>query len=187
MTTHGKMDYSGPMNLQLLLARETSQDPTALSSLDQPFYDGDITAGKVMSTRKLDFELVAMMACPSGIGRNDAGVAFIGCAQAFFLAGARRNVLGLWAVDARATSMLATRFYLNWPGGREGLASPMPGAESLSEAISWLRGLTSQEIIVVSVRLPRGEPCKRQGKPVAGHPYDHPRYRAAFIEMGDPS
>jgi tetratricopeptide (TPR) repeat protein len=186
LATHSKMDDPVPMNSRILLSQDHLPDPSAPSSLDQPFYDGMVTAGEVRSTWKLNAELVTLSACESGLGRNSGGEGFIGFAQAFFLAGARSMVLSLWEVDDQATSLLMTRFYQNWLGRRDGLSSPMSKAEALREAKAWLRGLTRQQIDDELVRLPRGEPRKREGQPVAAHPFEHPHYWAAFILMGDP-
>jgi tetratricopeptide (TPR) repeat protein len=89
LATHGKMDDLVPMNSRLLLSQDHLPDPSA-ASLDQPFYDGTVTAGEVMSTWKLNAELVTLSACQSGLGRSSGGEGYVGFAQALFLAGARR-------------------------------------------------------------------------------------------------
>jgi CHAT domain-containing protein len=186
LATHGKMDDLSPMNSRLLLSQDRLPDPVS-ASIDQPFYDGTITAGEVMSTWKLDAELVTLSACQSGLGRQSGGEGFVGFSQALFLAGARSLVLSLWEVDDRATSLLMTRFYQNWLGKRPGLKKPMPKVESLREANQWLRGLTTQAVEAELKQIARGEPRPKAGQPVGGHPFEHPHYWAAFILMGDPS
>ena len=187
LATHGKMDDLLPMNSGLLLSQDRLPDPSAMISPDQPFYDGVVTAGEVMSTWKLDADLVTLSACQSGLGRRSGGEGFVGFAQALFLAGTRSLILSLWEVDDRATSLLMTRFYQNWLGKRAGLDKPMSKAEALRESRAWLRGLTGDEIEVELKQIARGEPRAKQGKPVSAHPFAHPHYWAAFILMGDPS
>ncbi len=120
LATHGKMDDLSPMNSRLLLSQDRLPDPLTVPT-GRPIYDGTITAGEVMSTWKLNADLVTLSACESGLGRQGGGEGFVGFSQAFFLAGARSLVLSLWEVDDRATSLLMTRFYQNWLGKREGL------------------------------------------------------------------
>jgi CHAT domain-containing protein len=127
------------MNSRLLLSQDKLPDPTAVLALDGPAYDGILSAGEVMGTWKLDAELVTLSACRSGLGRYSGGEAFVGFAQAFFLAGARSLLVSLWEVDDRATSLLMTRFYQNWLGKRPDLVRPLSKVEALHEAKAWLR------------------------------------------------
>jgi CHAT domain-containing protein/tetratricopeptide (TPR) repeat protein len=186
LAAHGKMDDLIPMNSRLLLSQDRLPDPLASSSLDQPYSDGAVTAGEVMSTWKLDADLVVLSACQSGLGRSSGGEGFVGFAQALFLAGGRSLILSLWEVDDRATALLMTRFYQNWLGKRPGLARPLPKAEALREAKQWLRALTSDELESALEQISRGIPRPKAGKPVAGRPFEHPHYWAGFILMGDP-
>jgi CHAT domain-containing protein len=174
------------MNSRLFLSQDRLPDPTKIAAFDQPFYDGTLTAGEVMSTWKLDAELVVLSACQSGLGRSSGGEGFVGFAQALFLAGGRSLVLSLWEVDDRATSLLMTRFYQNWLGKRRGLVQPLPKAEALREAKAWLRGLTAEAVDAELKPIARGIPRAKRGQPIAGHPFEHPHYWAGFILMGDP-
>jgi len=187
LATHGKMDDLIPMNSRLLLSQDRLSDPTVATPLDQRFYDGTITAGEVMSTWKLNAELVTLSACQSGLGRGSGGEGFIGFGQALFLAGSRSLILSLWEVDDRATALLMTRFYQNWLGKREGLDRSMTKADALREAKEWLRGLSAAEVGSELGKIPRGDPRPKVGEPVAGERFDHPRYWTAFILMGDPT
>jgi CHAT domain len=96
-------------------------------------------------------------------------------------------VLSLWEVDDRATSLLMTRFYQNWLGRRKGMGKPMTKAGALREAKEWLRGLSAAEVGSELDNISRGDPRSKVGEPVAGERFDHPRYWAAFILIGDPS
>ncbi len=187
LATHGKMDDLTPMKSRLLLSQDRLPDPAKELSLDLPVYDGILTAGEVMSTWKLDADLVTLSACQTGLGGQGGGEGFVGFAQAFFLAGARSLLLSLWEVDDRATSLLMVRFYQNWLGKRDGLNAPMPKAEALHEAKEWLRTRTSQQVDAQLKEIGRGEVRIKEGKPVQAHPFEHPHYWAAFILMGDPS
>jgi CHAT domain-containing protein/tetratricopeptide (TPR) repeat protein len=187
LATHGKIDDLSPMNSWLLLSQDKLPDPTAALSLDGPAYDGALSAGEVMSTWKLNAELVALSACSSGLGRLSGGEGFVGFAQSFFLAGSRSVIVSLWEVDDRATSLLMTRFYRNWLGKRPGLEQPLSKAEALHEAKAWLRGLTGTEVERELSQISRGEIRSRSRPAPQSHPFAHPHDWAGFILMGDPS
>jgi CHAT domain-containing protein len=188
LATHGKIDDLSPMNSNLLLSQDKLPDPTAARSLDEPVYDGILTAGEVMGTWKLNAELVTLSACSSGLGRQSGGEGFVGFAQAFFLAGSRSLLVSLGEVDDRATSLLMTRFYQNWLGKRPGLAKLLSKAEALQEARVWLRGLTGTDVKRELNQIARGPLETRPGPPpVEGHPFAHPHYWAGFILIGDPN
>ena len=134
------------------------------------------------------------------------GEGLLGFSQVLLAKGARSLVLSLWKVDDTATALLMTRFYENLLGKRDGLKAPLPKAEALREAKTWLRqlpraeaealreakewlrGLTAKEVDEALVQLPRGEPLAKPAAPVSAavHPYAHPYYWAAFILIGDP-
>jgi CHAT domain-containing protein len=46
--------------------------------------------------------------------------------------------------------------------------------------------LTSEQVKEHSERIARGAPRAREGTSVAGHPFEHPHYWAAFVLIGDP-
>jgi CHAT domain-containing protein len=102
-------------------------------------------------------------------------------------------------VDDTATALLMDRLYRNLLGKREDGAGPLPKAEALREAKRWLRNLTAAEALdrlgAITQGVVRGERPARAGMravPQAeggakdSRPYDHPRYWAAFILIGDP-
>jgi CHAT domain-containing protein/tetratricopeptide (TPR) repeat protein len=184
LATHGQIDDQLPMNSRLLLSQDRLPDPGATEG---PAYDGILSAGEVMSTWKLNAELVTLSACKSGLGREAGGEGFIGFAQAFFLAGSRSLLVSLWEVDDRATSLLLTRFYQNWLGKRPGLSQPLSKAEALREAKEWLRGLSSADAEREVSQISRGEIRRSIPRPPAGHPFEHPHDWAGFILMGDPN
>jgi CHAT domain-containing protein len=124
----------------------------------------------------------------------------VGFTQALLMSGARSVCLSLWKVDDTATSLLMQRFYANLLGRRPGLTAPMPKAEALLEAKSWLRGLSRSEALAVTARLSggveRGKGTKgRQTAELSGaipaggendRPFEAPHFWAAFVLAGDP-
>jgi CHAT domain-containing protein len=91
------------------------------------------------------------------------------------------------------------RFYRNLLGRREGLKGPLPKAEALAEAKTWLRDLSREEALKRAASLSKGV-ARGKGRPVlpllpvlptvkAGakdeKPYAHPYYWAAFVLIGD--
>ena len=168
LAAHGRMDDLAPMNSRLLLSQDRLPDPDQDSALDQPYFDGTLTAGEVMSTWKLNAELVVLSACQSGLGRSSGGEGFIGFAQAMFVAGGRSLVLSLWEVDDRATALLMTRFYQNWLGKRDGLAQPLPKAEALRRGEAMAAGLTSEAVEAELSQISRGIPAPSGASRLSG-------------------
>ncbi len=134
LATHGEMDDLCPMNSRLLLSQDRLSSPKSASVSNEPVFDGILSAGEVMSTWKLNAELVTLSACRSGLGRQSGGEGYLGFSQALFLAGAKSVVLSLWNVDDAATSLLMKRFYQNLLGRRPGMDHPLPKTEALAEA-----------------------------------------------------
>jgi CHAT domain-containing protein/tetratricopeptide (TPR) repeat protein len=186
LATHGRIDDLSPMNSRLLLSQDKLPDPMAAPSLDEPAYDGTLTAGEVLSAWKLKAELVTLSACSSGLGRQSGGEGFVGFAQSFFLAGSPSVLVSLWEVNDTATSLLMTRFYQNWLGKRPGLSRPLSKAEALQEAKAWLRGLTGADLERELSRVSRGEVRSRSSPAPAGRPFAHVHDWAGFILIGDP-
>jgi CHAT domain-containing protein len=80
----------------------------------------------------------------------------VGFTQALLMSGARSVCLSLWKVDDTATALLMQRFYSNLLGRHSGLAAPMPKAEALQEAKTWLRGLRRSEVVAAATELSGG-------------------------------
>jgi CHAT domain-containing protein len=92
------------------------------------------------------------------------------------------------------------RFYANMLGRRPGLKVPLPKAEALHEAKSWLRGLSRAEVLSVAAELSGGVERSKGTKarrpveiasatPAGGdndRPYSSPHFWAAFVLAGDP-
>jgi tetratricopeptide (TPR) repeat protein len=190
VATHGVLHREAPMRSALLLSQDQLPDAAGQLVAGKEFYDGRLTAERILRTWRLDADLVTLSACETGLGRPSGGEGHLGFAQALFVAGARSLVLSLWKVDDTATALLMTRFYQNLLGQRQGLGAPMAKAAALQEAKSWLRNLTAEEVVRLRAQLPgtaRGE--EKVGDlppPTSVRPYEHPFYWAAFILIGDP-
>jgi hypothetical protein len=161
-----------------------------------------LTAREILDTWKLNAELVTLSACETAIGKEGGGDGLLGFAQAFLTAGAKSVCLSLWKVDDGATALLMDRFYRNLLGQREGQDKPMSKALALHEAKQWLRNLSTEEattrLAAISKGVSRGAGVKAvelappkptaDAKPDASQkPFDHPKYWAAFILIGDPN
>jgi tetratricopeptide (TPR) repeat protein len=196
--THGEANNLQAFQSRLVLTQNAAAR-TALPRPGQPMLDGYLTAAEVLEYWKLDAELVTLSACESALGRAGSGDGSLGFAQAFLKAGSRAVCLSLWKVDDTATALLMDRFYRNLLGKRQGLTAPLPKAEALAEAKTWLRNVTVEEAtdrlgtITQSVPRGKGETALRvksqpaEGvKPKEAKPFAQPRYWAAFILIGDP-
>jgi tetratricopeptide (TPR) repeat protein len=161
-----------------------------------------LIAQDILEKWKLNANLVTLSACETAIGRSSSSEGLLGFAQAFLTAGARSVCLSLWKVDDGATTLLMDRFYRNLLGKRKDLDKPMPKALALDEAKRWLRNLSTEEatdrLATLSKDVSRGAGAKAieltppkpatDAKPEAAKkPFDHPKYWAAFILIGDPN
>ena len=196
--THGEANNSQAFQSRLVLTQDAAAR-AALPRAGQPMLDGYLTAAEVLEYWKLDAEMVTLSACESALGSEGSGDGLLGFAQAFLKAGSRAVCLSLWKVDDTATALLMDRFYRNLLGKREGLNAPLPKAEALAEAKTWLRNVTVEEATdrlgTITQSVPRGtgetalqvksQPAEG-AKPKETKPFAHPRYWAAFILIGDP-
>ena len=201
--THGETNDVRAFESVLIL----SQDPLARTTLPRvgaPLLNGQLSAGEVLDYWKLKAELVTLSACETALGRQGGGDGLLGFAQAFLTAGSRAVCLSLWKVDDAATALLMQRFYQNLLGKRVGLVKPMPKAEALAEAKTWLRELSLDESLKLTAEISNGTDRRTRGKgedlkltvpvndlkqPVEkdAKPFAHPRFWSAFILIGDPS
>ena len=190
--THGVLDNQRPMRSALILAQDQLPDPLQAAQQGKALYEGRLTAERILRGWKLDAELVTLSACESGLGKYAGGEGYLGFSQALFVAGARSLVVSLWQVDDTATALLMARFYENLLGTPEKTVKPLPKAEALAEAKRWLRGLSPDDVKLLTKDLPtrgtrgRIEPRKPAEGPAAVHTYEHPYYWSGFILIGDP-
>jgi CHAT domain-containing protein len=191
--THGILDNQRPLQSALILAQDRLPDPLQQLVHGKEFYDGRLTAERILRGWKLDAELVTLSACNTGLGKYAGGEGYLGFSQALFLAGTRSVVVSLWQVDDTATALLMTRFYENLLGTPERTVKPMPKAEALAEAKRWLRSLGPDEVKQLTrdltMRGTRGriEPRKSTEGSAAVRNYEHPFYWSGFILIGDPN
>jgi hypothetical protein len=200
LATHGVIDEAMPARSAVILTQTGLPDPLAQALSNQPVYDGRLSVREIQRSWELKAELVTLSACETALGRAAGGEGFVGFTQALLMSGARSVCLSLWKVDDTATALLMQRFYANLLGRRSGLAAPLPKAEALQEAKTWLRHLRRSEVLATATELSGGiargkGATKRQVKefspaiPAGGdndRPYAAPYYWAAFVLAGDP-
>lgn len=73
--------------------------------------NGLLQSWEVFESLRLDAELVTLLACQSGLGREMGGEGLIGLVRAFHYAGARTVLASLWSVSDRSTADLMAAFY----------------------------------------------------------------------------
>ena len=199
LATHGVVDPDVPGRSAVILTQAGLPDPLQRVLEHQPVFDGRLTVREIQHAWELHADLVTLSACRTGLGRAAGGEGFIGFTQSLLMSGARSVCLSLWEVDDASTALLMRRFYANLLG-REGLGRPLPKAEALAEAKTWLRDLTQSEAISLVAGLTGGvdrdkgksRPDLAGGVPpsavavVEDRPYAHPYYWAAFVLVGDP-
>jgi Tfp pilus assembly protein PilF len=198
LATHGTIDPAQAGWSALLLARDRLPGPdeqARLAAAGKKVPTGRLTVEAIANDWQLDADLVTLSACETALGPDAGGEGLLGFSQVLLARGARSLLLSLWKVDDTATALLMVRFYQNLLGRREGLKAPMPKAEALREAKSWLRALPRAERDPLAAKLGKGELRASEvgARPVAkaefdkgDAPYAHPRYWAAFILIGDP-
>jgi tetratricopeptide (TPR) repeat protein len=189
LATHGVIDEDIPQRSAVILTQTGLADPLDEVLNHKPVFDGRLLVREIQRSWDLKAELVTLSACETALGRETGGEGFVGFTQALLMSGARSVCLSLWKVDDTATALLMTRFYRNILGKRPGLSKPMPKAEALREAKTWLQGLTRESANAAESEL---EHLSRSGlrreprTPVSEHPYERPHYWAAFVLVGDP-
>ncbi len=200
LATHGVIDEAIPQRSAVILTQTGLPDPLEQVMNHKTVFDGRLTVREIQRSWELKAELVTLSSCETALGRDAGGEGLVGFTQALLMSGARSVCLSLWKVDDTATALLMQRFYANVLGRRTGLSQPLPKAEALAEAKSWLRGLSRDEVTKLAASLSGGEARSKgaekrkeaaQGLNVTAgpgdeHPYAHPYYWAAFVLVGDP-
>jgi len=148
--------------------------------------DGILTAEEVAAADLRGTELVALSACDTGLGEQEAGQGVLGLQRAFHAAGARTLVASLWKVDDAATSLLMEALYINlWQ-------NHLPKLEALRQAQLTVlrnpmrviqRGKEIQVLIAKEAKkpLPKGGPIDPAKLP----PRSPQIFWAAFVLSGD--
>jgi tetratricopeptide (TPR) repeat protein len=205
LATHGVIDEEIPTRSAVILTQTGLPDPLEQVMNHKPVFDGRLSVREIQHDWELKAELVTLSACETALGRAAGGEGFVGFTQALLMSGARSVCLSLWKVDDTATALLMQRFYANLLGHRPGLSGPMPKAEALREAKTWLRELRRPQLLAAAAELSTGA---ERGKgasarkssdrgetgpllvPFQGgaddRPYAAPYFWAAFVLVGDP-
>ena len=79
--------------------------------------DGFLTMSEVMRMR-LNADVVALIACQTGLGRQVSGEGVLGLGRAFQYAGAKHVMVSLWNVDEQSTTNLTERFFAHVREGK---------------------------------------------------------------------
>ena len=121
--------------------------------------DGILTAKEISMMNFRHLDLVVLSACQTALGDIGSDGVF-GLQRGFKMAGAQTLLMSLWKVDDRATQMLMKHFYAALLGGKSKTAA-------LHYAQKCLREYTVESSTGVM------------------HPYQAPKYWAAFILLDD--
>ena len=164
---HGQFIYETPMDSYL----ETGEGER-------------LTALEVIQHWRLQAELVTLSACQTGVSRVLRGDEPMGLIRAFLYAGAKATLVSQWPVEDVPTFLLMQRFYEEMQGAQRG-----DPAGALHSAQVWLSELTTVQVRRLMTVLPTGGPPEREFDLLAElppdmHPFDHPRYWAAFVLVG---
>jgi CHAT domain-containing protein len=205
LATHGVIDEAFPERSAVILTQTGLPDQLEQVVQHKPVFDGRLSVREIQRGWDLKAELVTLSACETALGRQAGGEGFVGFTQALLMSGARSTCLSLWKVDDTATALLMQRFYGNLLGRRPGLSAPMPKAEALHEAKTWLRELRRPQVLAAAAELSAGvergkgasarqssdggptRPLLVQSEEGADHrPYAAPYFWAAFVLVGDP-
>lgn len=143
--------------------------------------DGILTAKEISELDLRGLDLVVLSACQTGLGEI-TGDGVFGLQRGFKKAGAKTLMMSLWKVDDKATQLLMSRFYSNLITGKSKI-------ESLRDAQKYVREYETEVEIKsdnkpaisahAKVQAQQGHTQQKVIKKV--HPYQNPKYWAAFI------
>jgi CHAT domain-containing protein len=162
------------------------------NALPEEASDGLLTALDVQSLNLAGTELVVTSACETALGAISSGETVIGLRRSFIQAGAKTVVMSLWRVHDVATAILMTRFYYYL------LQTQLSKASALKQAKYDVRNITIAQMRSEWLTEEAIEWAQTHSKNIADHlrqlsqkcdferPYEHPKYWAAFICLGNP-
>ncbi|MFH0822265.1 MAG: CHAT domain-containing tetratricopeptide repeat protein [Pseudomonadota bacterium] len=101
---------------------ERFRQPSILLSSVPSGTDPFLRMSEVIKCR-LNADIVALMACQTGLGKRVAGEGVLGLGRAFQEAGARSVLMSLWSAPEQATMALADRFFTGIKEGKTKLES----------------------------------------------------------------
>lgn len=143
--------------------------------------DGILTAKEISELDLRGLDMVVLSACQTGLGEI-TGDGVFGLQRGFKKAGAKTLMMSLWKVDDKATQLLMSRFYSNLITGKSKI-------ESLRDAQKYVREYET-EVEIKSDNKPaisahakvQAQQSHTQQKVIKKvHPYQNPKYWAAFI------
>ena len=113
-STHGLLNLNDPMSSALALS-EIGMRVRGNAPPD----DGFLTAREIMTDPRVNLQggLAVLSACETGRGELSRSEGVIGLTRAFAVAGARAEIVSLWSVSDRSTSMLFRLFYQHLKNG----------------------------------------------------------------------
>jgi CHAT domain-containing protein len=123
----------------------------------QGYYDGLLTAEKILGLKLRNTNLVVLSACETGLGEVKNGEGVYGLRRAFSQAGAKGIVMSMWSVPDEETKELMVNFYKNIAAGK------IPPSQALRQA-----ALKQKQI------------CQER----YGH--TNPLFWGAFVYLGEP-
>lgn len=148
---HGQYDWDDPSRSALLLSGSLETDQNGHRGVD---YERALTLAEVQ--KKLDLSqtcLVTFSACETGLSQATGPRAeeYVGLPAGFLMAGAPTVVASLWTVFEISTALLMERFYKNHlcgdPEQDPTSRSPLPAAEALRRAQTWLRDKVTAQAV----------------------------------------
>lgn len=89
---------------------EEIREPFLLLSLNSPRLDSLLRMSRIMNLN-VHAEVVALVACQTGLGKRVSGEGTMGMGTAFQYAGAKSVLMSLWSVDADSSVKLVEHFF----------------------------------------------------------------------------
>lgn len=97
-------------------------EPALVLTLIPPGTDGYLRMTEVMGLN-MSADIVALIACQTGLGKRTAGEGTMGMGRAFQYAGAKSVLMSLWSVSELASLNLMKKFFQNLKDGKSKLES----------------------------------------------------------------
>jgi len=138
--------------------------------------DGILTAKEISTLDLRGLDLVVLSACQTGLGEI-TGDGVFGLQRGFKKAGANSLLMSLWKVDDKATQLLMTQFYANLVSGKSKHESLKLAQKYVREYEVEVSNIDERKAISAHDK----ENKKKDKSTRIVHPYQNPRYWAAFI------